>query len=670
MGTRAIQSRIVCNKETLEHLWRTHAVFHERLPLVIKSIFKLRKGQIEDTPERQMLAQVFAQGLLMQDAKNAYDLVLKAMNSSARNTTARNALNSYLEKDPQLVQAYQSSFDEFVKGWKPLQRLHEQLADLPNFLICKLITEAVAIIRGHSELVALWKANHQEWLSRKSAWEAVPEHQLYLSLREKFDAFEKSVGGKISKRRGRWHLYLEWLKNHPELAAWRGGKPIISELSTEAVEKIRRAKPWKTRSVEAAEFWKANPELAALDRLHGEYEREYVRRRKRKRHPDGFDHRPTFTLPHATKHPRWLVFSAPQTKPVGYNNLQLPSTTNDCGSLMLLLLTGPVTAGEYPVEFLELIFRADPRLSRFRSVLVTKTIRRGKHKGALHAKPGYEFYDTHLRRWRPAEISGVKLIFKNVKLHPNGSLKSATPYLVFTCNISDLELTERARNITWSETTDLTKSGKKRKKTNLPDGLVVCSVDIGLRHVGFATICRYDQGQIQVLRSRSIWLDDQHGGPVLDHISRHKKKIRKLRQQRGKPIKGEESHLELQSHITNMGQDRFKKAARRIINFAWNTDNHKDKSGNTLPRADIILIEKLEGLIPDAEKERGINRALAAWNRGQLINRLQELADDAGYIRTTYSNPPHRHIASLFAVWRIGTSVFGKSKSRHKTHRN
>lgn len=68
------------------------------------------------------------------------------------------------------------------------------------------------------------------------------------------------------------------------------------------------------------EFWKVNPELEALDKLHGFYEREYVRRRKTKRNPDGFDHRPTFTMPDAYRHPRWFVFNAPQTNPSGWRN--------------------------------------------------------------------------------------------------------------------------------------------------------------------------------------------------------------------------------------------------------------------------------------------------------------------------------------------------------------
>ncbi len=67
-----------------------------------------------------------------------------------------------------------------------------------------------------------------------------------------------------------------------------------------------------------------------------------------------------------------------------------------------------------------------------------------------------------------------------------------------------------------------------------------------------------------------------------------------------------------------MGEDRFKKGARRIVNFAYNSE------------CDLIVVEKLAGLIPDAEKERGINRALMSWNRGNLVKWIKQLAGDAG----------------------------------------
>ena len=57
------------------------------------------------------------------------------------------------------------------------------------------------------------------------------------------------------------------------------------------------------------------------------------------------------------------------------------------------------------------------------------------------------------------------------------------------------------------------------------------------------------------------------------------------------------------------------------------------------PRADVLLVEKLAGLIPDAERERGINRALAAWNRSQLVERLKEMAADAGL--KVFEVPPY-----------------------------
>jgi len=41
-------------------------------------------------------------------------------------------------------------------------------------------------------------------------------------------------------------------------------------------------------------------------------------------------------------------------------------------------------------------------------------------------------------------------------------------------------------------------------------------------------------------------------------------------------------------------------------------------------------MEKLKGFIPDAERERGINRTLVNWNRGNIVRWVKQLAGDAG----------------------------------------
>ncbi len=643
MAVRALQARIECDREALAHLWRTHRVFNERLPKVLSILFKMRRGECEGTKKERDLYQRVGKFITNYSAQNADYL----MNSISMKGWKQDSAKKYKIKTKnaagELIEISGESWADEAAILSQRGRLlfdKEELAgDLPGCLRQMLNRECVAVISGHDELVANWEKAHEEWIKEKAKWEGADEHKKYLALRPKFEGFEQSFvpgterpHGKAGKRRGRWHLYLDWLRQNPDLAAWRGGAATIQEISPEAKARVRKANPWKTRSVEAEEFWNSNPELKELDRLHGDYEREFVRRRKTKKNVDGFDHRPTFTLPHAIHHPRWFVFNAPQTNPAGYRELVLPSGPGERGSIDLQLLKGEKDSeGKCPADWVRLRFHADPRLSQFRRVQKTKKVNRGKAKGQTKSAEGYEFCDPHLHIWRPAEISGAKLIFRNLQFNADGSLLSGTPYLVFACSTDDLPLTERAKKIEWSDTGELTKLGKARKSRKLPEGLVACAVDLGLRHVGFATLCVYENGKPRVLRSRTLWLDGEAGGPDLGAIGLHKRTIRQLRRQRGKPVEGEESHLELQAHITNMSEDRFKKAARAILNFAWNVDGACAKESAAYPRADVIVLEKLAGFIPDAERERGINRALASWNRGQLVTRLKEMAIDCGY---------------------------------------
>ena len=98
-----------------------------------------------------------------------------------------------------------------------------------------------------------------------------------------------------------------------------------------------------------------------------------------------------------------------------------------------------------------------------------------------------------------------------------------------------------------------------------------------------------------------------------------------------------------------MGDDRVKKGARRIVNFACQNG------------CDLIIMEKLAGLIPDAEKERGINRALVSWNRGHLVKWIKQLAGDAG-IRVIEVYPPLNQ-PTLLVLRGLWGAIFGRSRA-------
>lgn len=639
MPVRAIEARIDCSRDVLEELWRTHLVFNQRLPELISNLFKMRRGECGNNEDERKLYASIAHFILARNARDGYYFLNSVSIKGWKANTARKMKAEVPDPDGKLQEVGGELWaDEAERLSAEGQLLYDKralLGDLPDTLRQMMARESVAIISGHQALLKLWESEHETWLRKKEEWETDAENVLYLALRPKFDEFEQAVGGKTGKRRERWHLYMDWLRVNPDLASWRGGPSGVVELSDAAKDRIRKARPRRVRTIEAEEFWKANPELAALDKLHGYYEREFIRRRKSKKHPDRFDHRPTFTLPDAIRHPRWFVFNSPQTSPNGYRELELPDKPGSMGALKLLLLTGPLSDGKYPNHWVSLRFKSDPRLADFHAVSVKRLIRKGKDTGQEKAADAYLFLDRQLMLERPAKISGAKLMFKRIKLDAAGNLKSADPYLVFTCDITALPFTVAARALKWVDT------GEKRKKVVIPAGLTTCAVDLGIRHIGFATLATKEGDAVRVLRSHNIWIahEEEKGrhpgrwsaGPELGHISAHKRELRGLRRQRGKPILGEDSHVELQNHVTDMASDRFKKAAREIVNFALNIEGKVSKStGQPYPRADVLIVENLANLLPDAERERGINRALIEFNRGHLVDRIQEVADDCG----------------------------------------
>ena len=338
----------------------------------------------------------------------------------------------------------------------------------------------------------------------------------------------------------------------------------------------------------ADEFFKKNPELKALDLRHGYYQREYVRPWAKSPNPDGFKHCPTFTEPSAEKHCFWFQFKKGET----YKDLDLQTC-----SLRLQLLASD--AAEPGWEWKTFAFRPDPRL---------RLVRKSQDAGQGDAtKFTCVFSDPALGIDRPAEVRGAKLVFRPAR--PDGHI-----YLYFTLETPDLPSRLKIKQQSCDKYSPGWLCDKIRKELDGADP-VTCAIDLGIRHLAAATVRRNGK----IVRARIIREDDQpDGGPRLSSIAAHKRAIAAKRRKRGKPVRGEESCVKLQMHIDDMGEDRVKKARRRIVNFA-----HQNG-------CDLIIMEKLAGLIPDAEKERGINRALVSWNRGHLAKWIKQLAGDAG----------------------------------------
>ncbi|MBI4834054.1 MAG: transposase [Planctomycetes bacterium] len=593
MSTKAIQAKVIIEKpEQLQILWQVHSTFNQYLPFVIKQMYRMKRG--EAGKEYQ---EIFNSISSSQNAVGKMEAVTD-LNWETSKADSENERDQWAKVASKLVKDKKILFDR-----------KKELPNISSEFRRKIFEMAFQLISGHDELMKNWKSEHKKWIEDKKKWEE--KNQQYLKVRSVFDQFEKAVGGKVTGRRQRWHKYIEFLKSHPELAAWRGKEAKVLEISDKAMKKIAKAPLRKKNSIYAKEFFKINPELEALDRIHNYYEREFVRRTAKRRNSDGFKHPPTFTQPSAITHPAWFQFK----KGPGYQALNIKDSSVELNTFK---------------GWLKFTFKADPRLYQFEPVKIVKTTRGGKEKEA----DSYEWTDSNLQCKRPVDIKGIKLVFRNIEFeNKTGNLISADPYLIFTCDIPDLSSKHKLRQ----DSCDKYSFDWVRKRImNDTDGKipVTCAIDLGIRHLGAATV-RKDG---KIIRTRIIWEDSVYDtndstniyqrGPGLGHIALHKRQISKIRSLRGKPIKGEESSIELQQHIDNMGEDRFKKGARKIIQFALGLDGSK----NNDIKADLILIEKLGGktFVPMAEREHGINKALINWNRGNLVTWIKRLAVDAG----------------------------------------
>ncbi|MDQ3257613.1 MAG: hypothetical protein M3R15_27630, partial [Acidobacteriota bacterium] len=394
----------------------------------------MRRGECGESLEKQGLYREIAFFIMGCPANNAPYLLNSVSINNWVPTTAKKIKATVPGPDGELIEVTGESWaeraSEISSNGDLLFDKSEVLGDLPPAMAQVVVREAAACLSAHESLTRKWKGGHEQWLTDKGAWEAEPEHQLYMTLRPHFTAFETSVEGSLTERRHRWGQYLIWLSQNPKLAAWRGGTAIVHPVGEAGRKHIARASRRRRAQVEAEEFFKTNPELKALDALHGYYERKFVRRRKTKKHLDGFDHKPTFTQPDALVHPRWYVFNGPQTKPAGYRKLVLPQNGGVTPSIELSLVDIDHDKTErHQTIWVKFGFHGDPRMKDIRSVAVKGKIKSGPQRGQTKERAGYEIYDGALKIWRPAEIKGARLIFKMKGKRPRAA------YLFFTIKI-------------------------------------------------------------------------------------------------------------------------------------------------------------------------------------------------------------------------------------------
>ncbi len=467
MSQRAFTARLqVSSDEERAALWRTHRIFNDRLRWVLRQVHRMKRG---DSDQRH--AEIFTTIETVSDAQARLEAVTSLAWKGGKKGRWRELAH------------------ELIADGKLLFDRQRELPGLCHYRFHRRLFEAAfQMIHGHSQLVELWQEEHAKWEAAREKWEQ--EHSQYMAVRPELQAFEAEHGK--SKRQHRWHKWLAFLRSRPDLAAWRGGPAAVHKEDEVASRRIQRAKRNKRDKIRSEEFFNANPDLKELDALHQEYQREYVRPWAKRRHPDGFRHRPTFTEPSAEKHPFWYQLM----KNDAYKTLDLETCNLQ---LRLFVSDEPEPTGRW-VPFK---FRPDSRIRRLRES--AEVVKGGKDEYTL------TFSDPALGIDRPAEIRGAKLIFRPAR--PDGNI-----YLYFTVDVQG----RPCRIRTTQEWCDKYGTEKLRKKIGEELGAdpVTCAVDLGIRHLAAATVRRGGK----IVRARMIREDDHRGrGPQLVSIKSHKR---------------------------------------------------------------------------------------------------------------------------------------------------
>ena len=656
---KSFSARLITSGRELEQLWALHCKFHDKLNRFIRLLVQVVDGKIGEDERTRDIYRRYVNFVLASDAKNAKYLfngvsLPKWVSNTAdkmkveiteADGTAREMLGS--EITPEVLGLLAEGKLMFDK--KPL------LKDLPRWAGEFIFNDAVAFLSGYRGQIANWESERTKWEREKTTWEN--ENAAYLSVRSRLVEFQEANSVNLSRRRKRWHKYLEFLSAHPELSAWRGSEAVVHQLDTEAQEEIRQTPKTRQADVRAREFFRLNPELKALDAIHDEYERKFAPRRRKTGRNEyqetvGFKKKPGFTLPDPSNHPRWLNLNSEQTNPSAYGYLTLPPKAGKTGQIALKLLDAEGASYWHPFRF-----RGDARLSQLNFEIVKTEKKKRITKNSTEYtgaetdqaeetaaetsdKKNYSYFDRHTDAEVPAELKSARLRFSIDR-----SGKPYRAYLDFSVKRESLEVSDLARQVKFvpvKETSALAETGdqaneKVPKRMKIPDGITVAFIHAGISTAAYGVIATGSQDAPPViLDARKLWLshlseDGWTGEPKIKDILKHDRKLGRKASNRPQLAKGEAFAPNLRNHILKMEDDRYKKTCRRIIDYAINRENRRSSlTGEALPKADIIIIGDFFGVSQNAENNRMLNRLIRLWKRPKLIALLKDLSAEAG----------------------------------------
>ena len=503
---------------------------------------------------------------------------------------------------------------------------------IPNSVWGQMHRRSIEFIKSYEELHKLWEKEHAEWLIEKATWE--DEHPHYMRVRPHVEAFQRERGAARGSRI-RWAAWCDFLLSTPAIAAWATpGTEAIPPTEAQLGE-IAASKPKKKVARAQRDLvFGLNPELAAFDRVHGAYERDFARTYAKRRHHDGFRHRPSFTLPALPAHPDWPRFKGGE----GWQKLDLEART-----IELALKEGRTKWTRIP-------FVADRRLRALSKAEQPIKIRRTNYHYEWRSPSGDIV---------PAQPQGLKLVQRDGAWHLLVSFDIAPP----PCAIEIEQKAAGKYAVSWQQK----KLTEQEWTSELP--LVTCAVDLGIRDLGAASIAlsvldpESKQWTISLVARRILhnrfFLDEGRSRainiPSLPEIARVQRRLRSMRRATGRMAPAKVSCARMAAHYRNMQDDRTKKGVAAILFYA----RHHGASG--------VVFENLTMLNPDAANERGVNAALSRWNRGAIVAFAEQAAE--GYGLRVFKVPSYFTSRICSACGKMGTR-FDRGASKWRVKRS
>ena len=602
-ATFSLSGKFLVNQETLSLLWQTHAAFNAKVRQSLDIIQKILSDDTAD-PYSLFCKEVVQCIINAPDGFKSHKDVMDALSRVKIAGYTRKPFVANTSSISVLGESLAKKAEDYIAKGKTAFDIKELKGPFSIAFYAQVWSTAFAVLTSEIQSKINHRKEKQQWKEDLQAFLQNTDNKRFLAAAKKIDDFKRTKAASGKRNRDNfWYEFFDFLACQ-DFAQWKNDNEVFQPLSNEDWEAVNQSKPSRKTNAFKRKLFALNPSIQELYEQYKEYEQKFLKGKRPDRKPS-FHRGKSYSQPDGTgagKGIQYYTFSAPCTGNPQDGYFDLKYNVNKQLVTATFQIEDPNAEvadkqNKHPKKQLQV--KCDPRLGRFSP----------KYQDEIKKQNKYLYNDPVDGKEKDAEISGIKLVFRNVKLNDDKTLKSADAYAVIRVEIEATKLTDKAKQV-WTEDS----TGKKKKQ--LPDNMRFAAIDATFMNKGgYIAIARRENNKTIIEKQLVIHATRKPNfiGPHLQRIKSEDKGLR-----RRKRLSGSKYPSNLAKHHQQRKEEALHRLSHAIIKTCLQY------------QCEMLVIENLRNFKTSNNNTRTQNRAYSLFSAAKREQLLTSLAQRYG----------------------------------------